>query len=677
MFEVKNLSLSYSLGQQKVEVLKNLNFKVKPGEFVGIQGPSGSGKSTLFYILGLLLEPTSGTIFFNGMDMANLSEDERAMIRNQKIGFIFQQFHLLPKTSSLQNILLPTQYPSEFSRHHQSALPRAMELAERLGLSHHLDHYPNQLSGGQQQRVAIARALINDIEFILADEPTGNLDSYNAQQILDLLVEFNRQGKTIILITHDSEVAKRCSKIYSLKDGLFTEVIQNDLIPSHLNRSLIESKKMEISPKAITPGVYRKIIQGVFPLVLENLLKNKIKSLLTMLGVLIGVATLLVVVTLGEFTKRKILETYEVMGVNKLLIRGFRNREIKATDQITVNFISFDWDQDILPLKKVFPEIRYLSPTLSSWRSRAIAGGVETVDNKVTALGVSPEYLAITNRSLQMGRNISPYHVKNRSPVCVIGFDIAQQLFQRINPLGQVLTINDRQNVFPCHIIGVLSPVSSNEDRSPPNLHVIVPYTYLQTVSSSWWASQIHDVSLQIRAGADVKKAGQKIKRYFEQKYGKSGRFYVDSDSQLISQMKKFLNIFTILLTSIALLSLVVGGIGINNMMLVSVTERIKEFGIRKALGATHRSLRIQVLMESLCLCITAGALGLFLGWVIYEFLIFGAAQWIPQLKFEWIFEPFAAVLSVFSMVAVGIASGFIPALRAEKLQVIEALRSE
>ena len=676
MFEVKDLSFSYRVETREVEVLRNLNLKVNPGEFVCIQGPSGSGKSTLFYILGFLLKPTRGQVSFDGINITSLTDDELTVLRNRKIGFIFQQFHLLSKTSALENILLPTRYPSEIVEPDQGqSLKKAHLLAEQLGLTKHLSHFPNQLSGGQQQRVAIARALMNDIDLILADEPTGNLDSQTASQILDLLVDLNRQGKTIILITHDPEVAKRCSKIYHLKDGAFTRVEENYKPPFVADG---DARLIQKLPAIYSFAVFRKTARAVFPLVIQNLLRNKAKSLLTMLGVVIGVAAVLAMVTLGQFTRRKILGTYEALGVNKLLIRGYPNWNLKAVDRVSNSFKAFDWEKDFLPLKELFPEIRYLSPAMSEGRCNATAGGLSIGDGKVTVLGITPEYLAITNRTIAAGRNVSPFHVESRTPVCLVGYSIAERLFSHSNPLGQIIAVNDGNRMaFPCQIIGVLTSVTSNQEWSPPDLHVMVPFTYFQTVIDGWWNSQMHSAALQISPEGDVETTGKKVKSYFIQKYGKSGQFSVDSDSTLIAQMKRFLNLFTVLLTAIALLSLLVGGIGINNMMLVSVTERIKEFGVRKALGATNRSIRTQVLMESVVLCFIAGLAGVLIGFSAYELLIFAATKFVPNLKFEWTFEPLAIVLSTFSIVAVGIASGIIPALRAEKLQVIEALRSE
>lgn len=688
LFEVRNLTLNYWLGSESVSVLKDLNFAVRPGEFVGIQGPSGSGKSTLFYVLGFLLKPSSGQVFFDGLNITSLSEDQLTLIRNRKIGFVFQQFHLLPKATAQDNILLPTFYPSEFlvqkeastEGARQGSVSKCLALAKQLGLEQHLKHYPNQLSGGQQQRVAIARALMSDVDLILADEPTGNLDSKNAMQILDLLTELNRAGKTIILITHDAEVAKRCSRVYHLRDGAFTHSVENFVAPGiQTAKAQTHSAKAEVElfHSFRSWGSLFSVFRGVLPLVFENLIRNKVKSLLTMLGVVIGVAAVLAMVTLGQFAKQRILETYETMGVNKLVLRGYPNWNLKATDIVAVNFKSFEIQRDIMPLFRIFPNIQLISPVMTEWGMRVIAGGREAGDNKAACLGVKPEYFSITNRKLLMGRYLSPYHIEGRSPVCVIGHEIAERLFKRINPIGQSLSVTDGRNFnAPCQIIGVLQSVSSNKEWSPPNLNVFMPYTYFQTVVNGW-NSQINSVALQMKPGTDMELAGRKLKTYFELAYGKSAQFNVDSDSTLIAQMKKFLNVFTALLTAIALLSLVVGGIGINNMMLVSVAERVREFGIRKALGATSQSLRIQVLMESMTLCLVAGVLGVAFGFTAYELMLFAATQFVPQVKFEWIFEPTAALLSCLAIGAVGVGSGLVPALKAEKLQVIEALRSD
>lgn len=680
LIEARKVGLSYRIGGVETAILTELEFQVNPGDFIAIQGPSGSGKSTLFYILGLLMKATRGQVLWKGKDVSLLSSDEMAWIRNRKVGFIFQQFHLLSKTTVLENILLPASYPSETHAATAVDKERAIALAEKLGLKNHLNHLPNQLSGGQQQRVAIARALIHDVDLILADEPTGNLDSRNASQILDLLTDLNRQGKTVVLITHDSEVAQRCSKIFHMKDG---KLVETEERPSLDRPSREETVNLSRDPLLDSNDVrnvsrnYIKMSRSLLPLVFQNLLRNKTRSFLTMLGVVIGIAAVLSMITLSEFTKRRILETYETLGVNKVVLRGYPNWNLRATDAVTTQFQAFEWESDILPLKKLVPEIQRMSPVFSGWHSSATSGGLKT-DDKVTAMGVLPDYLNITNRNVLLGKGFSPFHIENRSPVCLIGFDVASRLFSRVQPIGQIVSISDgRQLSFPCKVIGVLQSVSSNVDWSPPNLHILLPYTYFRAAAGDWWLSQMHEVAIQITSGSDAELTGKKIKAFFERKYGKSGQFNVDADGTLVAQMKRFLNLFSVLLGGIAFLALAVGGIGINNMMLVSVSERIKEFGIRKALGATDRSIRTQVLLESMTLCGVAGLLGVIFGFVGYELMVYGATQFVPKLKFEWIFEPMAAGISFFSIFGVGVCSGVVPSVRAEKLQVIEALRTE
>lgn len=674
ILEAKDLYSSYFIGSREVGVLHGLNLTINRGEFVGIQGPSGSGKSTLFYILGMLLRPSRGQLFFDDIDVTTLSSDELAQLRNRKIGFIFQQFHLIPKTSVLENILVPTHYPSETAMPEEKHRTKAIGLAEQLGLGKHLGNFPNQLSGGQQQRVAIARALMNDVDLILADEPTGNLDSHNALQVLELLKELNRRGKTIIMITHDSSIAKHCSKVYHIHDGAF----RNTEINFQPEISVALSTEGDI--QKLTEGnrfsVISKIARSTFPLAKKGLLRNKPKSALTMLGVTIGVAAVLVTVTLGQFIRQKILETYESLGTNKIVLQGYAKQGNLSDAQAAYPFTKFNWDRELLTLKKLIPGMTAATPLFYKHMVHASAGGISTSD-QTSIIGVNQDYTTVTNRPVRIGRNISAWHIENKSPVCLVGIDIAKILFAHSNALNQFITIDDPAKLsFTCQIIGILGP-KSNEGWSSLNLNVVLPYTYFQSIIDTPRAAELHDILLTAPSSGNVEKIGERLLKYFEQIYGSTGWFTIDTNSALIAQMKKFLTLFSLLLGAIALITLAVGGIGINNMMQVSVAERIKEFGLRKALGATNRSIRIQVLMESFALCTVAGLVGIVLGFCLYSVLIFGAAQVVPRLRFEWVVEPLAMLLSVASIVVVGVLSGLIPAIRAERLQIIEALRSE
>jgi len=675
---VDQLGFSYETFGRKVEILENVSFKIDRGDYVAIQGPSGSGKSTLFYILGCLLRPSTGRILFDGTDLSQLSDDQASLIRNQHIGFIFQQFHLLPRASVLDNILLPGSYPAELVLPRSAQKAKALAIAERLGLSQHLQHTPNQLSGGQQQRVAIARALLNDVSVLLADEPTGNLDSRNAAEIMTIFDELHAQGRTIIVITHDGEVARRCGKVLQVRDGKVspaaTEASQQLNIPADwtpISDALTATKL----PKSWTSSLARLALKSL-PGAARNLTRNRAKSLLTMLGIVIGIAAVLAMISLGQFAKNRIMEGYEAMGVNKLVVRGYPNWERKATDETEQTFSGFEWETDLQPLRRIFPEIQLISPVYANYQNTVTAGGRSVSDN-VRLRGVNHEYLAITNAQLQSGRMLTPYHVAERARVCLIGSELATQLFQGKPAVGEMITDSvEEQRSFPCTVIGVLKPQQTKQEWAHPNMQILVPYTMIQTVAS-YWSAKLTAFSVQVKADTDVEIAAKKLKAYFDQRYGKAGRFSIDTEGTLVAQTKRFLNIFATLIAAIAFLSLLVGGIGIHNMMLVSVTERIKEIGLRKALGATSRSIKVQVLMESLVLCTVAGLVGIAAGLGATEMIIFAASKFVSGLAFEWVLDPWAFGISVGSILAVGLFSGMVPAVRAEKLQVIEALRAE
>jgi macrolide transport system ATP-binding/permease protein len=682
LIRLENVSFSYkTAGGHATPILKSVNLEIQAGEMVAIQGPSGSGKSTLLYIIGCLLKSYSGKVEIDGTDIQKLNDGQLAVLRNRHIGFVFQQFHLLPKADVMQNILLPSHYPAERPSL-KGAKARAARLVEELGLEGRTHHLPNQLSGGQQQRVSIARALLNDTQIILADEPTGSLDTQNSRQIMELLKAANRSGRTVIVITHDPEVAGQCGRAIQIRDGEVKEITGGsggDAVQGAKGEILaaIGQHKIE-APKSRWDLWTRYFHMGValFPMARQSLRQNRSRSALTMLGIVIGVAAVLSMVTIGTFTKRKILESYAEMGVNTLMFHSWINWDLKATDAVPVVFNGFDWANDLVPLKRVFPEILGLSPVLNSWGSKATFGG-KVVDDDVAVMGVSPDAFVMAGREMALGNNMSPFHLEYRSPVCVVGFEVFQRLFSNVQPIGQILYINQHENSYACRVIGVLASQSSNKDVNKLNLQIYVPYTFFQAISGDAWQSRIRKVMIQVRQGTDIELFSKKLEAFYKMRYGNSGRFDVGSDSRLVAQMNKFLSLFTVLLGVIAMVSLGVGGIGITNMMLVSVSERFKEIGIRKAFGATNFSIRVQYLVESVLICGIAGVIGLGMGFVLYQSAIYGATKVVAKLTYEWTVDVPALLLSVISIFAVGILSGLTPALRAEKLQVIEALRSE
>lgn len=672
IIEARDLFYSYrasGAGAQEFPVLQGCSFSIYPGEFVAIQGPSGSGKSTLLYLLGCMNHIQGGELKIFDVDVTKLSAGQTAYFRNRYIGFIFQQFHLLSKTSVLDNVILPSHYPVEAPNVDGKLISRAKGLLTSLGLNDHAQHLPQQLSGGQQQRVAIARALLNEAPLILADEPTGNLDTVNSQIVMSELRNIQKQGKTVVIITHDKEIAAQADRVITLKDGVVVSgESQRDIHFQMPEKDFVEIEKPHLS---LTPWHLFRVL----PFVTKNLFRNKTRSLLTMVGVSIGVAAVLAMMTLGQFAKQKILSSYAELGVNTLRFYGYQGWDRKATDTFGVYFQQLDWEKDLKPLKTIFPEIKLISPVLRTWQSVASYAG-KSIDEGVSIVGINEDAFMISGQKIAYGTPLVPYHIQAQSAVCVIGSDIVTHLFKNMNPIGEILSLGEENRSFSCRVIGVMEPRQSRSQWRDPNLEVYVPYTFFQA-SSDYWYAQTHESMMLLREGTAVERTGKAVRAFFERKYGKSGEFRMDADTMLIAQMTKFLNIFSGFLAAVALISLGVGGVGIANMMMVSVSERYREIGLRKALGATDQSIRLQFLLEAVLLCGLAGLAGIAVGFGSYEAIIWAATKLIPKLQFEWIFNFTAFLFSLLSILAVGILSGLVPALKAEKLSPIQALRSE
>ncbi|HUP56947.1 MAG TPA: ATP-binding cassette domain-containing protein [Bdellovibrionota bacterium] len=668
IISASQLSHAYGAEGSRTEVLKGVDLEIVPGEMVAIQGPSGSGKSTLLYLLAGLLKPQAGSVRIFGRDVASLSGDELAALRNTRIGFVFQQFHLLPKESVLENILLPTRFPCRQSGSEATLRARAVELARALGLGDRLGHLPSQLSGGQQQRVAIARALINGSELILADEPTGNLDSASAAQILDELGRLRDLGKTVVIITHDEKVAARCSKVFCIRDGRIQKVERS------ATSCQVAEPQPPVSPAAPTASATERFrtIRSSVSLAISDLRKHKVRSALTMLGITVGVASLLAVMTLGGFIEGRLVDSYSKLGVRTISMFGLRNPALRATDVVQNVFDSFHPERDIQALKTVFPQIRNVSAAIV--RAEPIHFGGLRIDRGASVFGVEEEYFKIFSSPLLLGHGLKRQQVESRSSVCLIGFEIARRLFVSISPLGQYLRIGGGlEQAIGCRVIGVLDRVSTLDAEMDPNFRVFVPYTLLQAAGKT----RIERMMIGLHEGEDATVIGRGLTRYFEAKYGKSGKFRVGTYSLLIAQMKKSLGMLALLLSVIALISLFVGGIGITNMMLVSVSERFREIGIQKAMGASDDRIRLLFLVESLAISAFGGAFGILLGVGLYQVSILVASKVVADLAFAWIIDPSALLLSLLSILVVGLASGLVPALRAQRLQVIEALRAD
>ncbi len=678
LVEVRNLKFAYRPGEM---ILKGISFAIHPGEFVAVTGPSGSGKSTLFYLLGCLLDKYQGEVLFRGMPTQAMLQNEKSWLRNREIGFVFQQFYLLPRATVLENILLPTYFPFDESKPTKEDRARAALIAEKLGITELLDRNPQELSGGQQQRVAIARALLRKAELILADEPTGNLDSKSSESVMELLKTLHKEGHTVVIVTHSPEIAEQCSRVIHVRDGVLeldeernTDVV---LSPEFSSIPAAEVQKLQIPVNAFGGLGVGSFLKSL-PIAWGNILRSRTKSALTMIGVSLGVAAVLSTMSLGSFAKQKILEGYQNLGVNTLRFYGYPNWRQSSNDFTPATFREFKWDSDIAPLLNVFEEIEAISPYFDIQGPTFEFGGRSFNDNTML-LGVSEQYFSITGQEIEEGRALSVFDIAAGTPVCVIGAEVNARLFPGVEAMHRsvVAKSEDYQTSMPCKVIGILQTQPSTQDAANANSQVFVPYTYFAKAVSHPFYSELHQFLTKIKPGVDPATMGPKLEGYFFSRYGSSGNFNAASDAKLISQMKLFLNVFSGLLSAVAIIALLVGGVGINNMMLASLSERLKELGLRKALGATPRQIRYLMLGESVLLCSAAGVIGLAVGFTAYQGLVFAATKLIPKLPFEWIFEPYAFLLSFVAILLTGICSGFVPAMRAEKLDVMEALRQD
>ena len=416
--------------------VQEVSLKISSGEWVAVQGPSGSGKSTLLYLMAGFLEPTEGEVHWLGNRLNGLSDLEKACLRNRHIGFVFQQFHLLPRATVLENILLPSVYPIEVNANRASFRARAIELAQELGIADHLHKLPNQLSGGQQQRVAIARALLKNPSLIFADEPTGNLDSASSSQVMDILKGIHERGTTIVLITHDREIAAHAPRQIKIVDGrLASDETQNERVVS---------KPIQVSEPRF--HLFFGSLKFQIPLAWKNLWRNRARTFLTMLGVVIGVAAVMAMLTLGRFVKKEILASYETLGANKLQISGHANWQRKAKDQFSGYFLEFDEKRDLEKLPELFPDIEHLTPVMYDWNNNVSYGG--RMYEGARSIGANHNFLKILGLELAQGRMLTPFHEQRRDPVCVVGADVIAQLFRNESPLGKVIQVFDRGEKF-------------------------------------------------------------------------------------------------------------------------------------------------------------------------------------------------------------------------------------
>ena len=641
MIKLENISKTFKFGENEIYALKNINLTIQKGEFVAIIGQSGSGKSTLMNILGALDTPSSGSYFIDGREISRFDLDELAMLRSKKFGFVFQRYNLISTLNSMQNVALSAVYAGVEKSVREA---KANEILSDLGLGDKTQNLPNKLSGGQQQRVSIARALINGGEIILADEPTGALDSKSGIKVMEIIKNLHEKGHTIILVTHDPNIAEWANRIIEIKDGK----ILSDTKKSELK---FELKEQNLPQKREFSANFDRFKES-FKMSISSIFAHKLRSILTMLGIIIGVMSVICVIALGKGSQEQIMSSIKRIGTNTIEIfpgSGFGDMRSGRIKTLTRDDASYLAKQNFLD---------YSTPNTNT-------SGVITYANKNingSLRGGGKDSLAVNGITLQSGRTFSADDIENSRAVVIIDQNAKNELFADENPIGKTIFFNRR----PLSIIGVAAP--NDAFGSSENVRIYAPYT--SVINNITGDRYIHSITVKVKDDIDSQAAEERVKKLLSQKHGKSDFFTFNSDT-IKQTIESTTQTMQLLIASIAAISLIVGGIGVMNIMLVSVTERTKEIGIRMAIGARKSDILQQFLIEAVLLCVLSGIIGVILAFFAGEIF-----NWL-NLDFVMRFSVAPVVLSIVASSAIGIIFGYIPALQASKLNPIDALLQE
>ena len=645
LLELSGICRSYQSGDQTVAVLKDVSLSIDAGEMVAIMGASGSGKSTLMNILGCLDKPSAGVYRVAGQDVAMLDGDALARLRREHFGFIFQRYHLLPHLSAAHNVEVPAVYAGlgKVARRE-----RAVALLQRLGLSERVGYRPSQLSGGQQQRVSIARALMNGGQVILADEPTGALDSHSGEEVMAILKQLRGQGHTVIIVTHDPAVAQQAERIIEIRDG----AIIADSRPEQ--RRNPNAKPLEMVAPAPswqqTTGRFREALVMAW----RAMAASKMRTALTMLGIIIGIASVVSILVIGDAAKQMVLADIKSIGTNTVDI--YPGKDFGDDDPTFRQALKYD---DLAALREQ-PYVNALSPTIAS-SMRLRLGNVDVAAN---VTGVSEQFFRVYGMTFTQGIGIDQLQVQSQSQTVVIDANTQRRLFpHQKDVVGQVILVGN----MPATVVGVAKEKQSMFGSSK-TLNVWVPYS---TMANRLMGNAYFDsITVRIREGYNSQEAEQQLTRLLTLRHGKKDIFTYNMDS-LVQTAEKTTRTLQLFLTLVAVISLVVGGIGVMNIMLVSVTERTREIGIRMAVGARSGDVLQQFLIEAVLVCLVGGALGIMLSFAIGLLVQLVLPGW--QISF-----PPAALLSAFvCSTAIGVVFGYLPARSAARLNPIDALARE
>ncbi len=717
VIRIVELGKTYDLGEIKIEALCNVSFEIERGEFVAIMGAYGSGKSTLMNLIGCLDRPTRGQYYLEGVAVASLNEEELAAIRSRRIGFIFQSFNLLSRTSAIDNVELPLFY----SGWPADGRERAQELLDLLGLRGRELNHPSQLSGGQQQRVAIARALINQPTILLADEPTGNLDTANSVEILQIIRRLNRErGLTVIVVTHDPEVAAYADRVITFRDGAIISDKRNAsaVTPASISGSEPASPRPLANESARSDATAAESAWTFGSMALtaaaRALQRNKLRAALTMLGIFIGVAAVIAMVAVGNGARYSVQQQIQSLGTNLLIVLPGATTSngvhagFGSTSTLTVD-----------DAEAIAKEARGVDAV--SYMDRQVAQVVYGNHNwSTTITGTTPDYFTIRDWPVASGRAFTEQEAASAAPVCLLGQSVVNNLFpEGENPVGAIIRVKN----FPLKVIGVLAVKGQSSYGQDQDDVVVMPFYTAQRkvlgssqvtatvaattgngssnpvlnpyagvpTTNSVYASDIalidpftnnsptlSGIVNNIFVKASDSKVVDSVQSQMQEILHRRHRiqadqvddFSVRSLNEIAEASENASQVMTLLLAAVASISLLVGGIGIMNIMLVSVTERTREIGIRMAIGARRLHILLQFLVESSLLSILGGIAGIILG-ILTSKTLSAFAHWPTLVSSGSVVGGF-----VFAA-AVGVFFGWYPARKAALLDPIDALRYE
>jgi len=647
LMQVKGLIREFKAGEQTIRVLHDINLTIHQGEMVAIIGQSGSGKSTLMNILGCLDQATAGDYQVFGQSVNRLVPDELAKLRREHFGFIFQRYHLLGDISARDNVSVPAVYAGMDG---QARNERAEKLLSDLGLADKVNNRPSQLSGGQQQRVSIARALMNGGDIILADEPTGALDSKSGKDVVQILKDLNAQGHTIIMVTHDPSLAAQAERVIEIKDGYIIADYKNEDYqhPAAQPASIIDKHR-----KSAFGSFIDRLLES-FKMSLLAMRAHKMRTLLTMLGIIIGIASVVSVVGLGKGSQEQILSNISSLGTNTITVTdgypyGDPRRQYND-DNLTPQDAQAVADQ---------PYVLSVSPQLNSNMSVRY----RNVQEAASISGVGKDYLDVSGETLAMGQGFDEQSILRRTQDIIIDSNAHKTFFPTIaNPIGEVLLIGS----VPGRVIGVLAPNEGGFSRSVDTPTLYMPYTTMMSrlIGSAYIESFIALIDNKISSSA----AESAISDLMKSRHG-TDDFRIRNSDSIRQTIESTTAALTLLISSIAIISLIVGGIGVMNIMLVSVTERTNEIGVRMAVGARQSDIMQQFLIEAILVCILGGLLGIGMAFAIGELI-----NRVGGDSFKVIYSSTSIIAAFVCSTLIGVVFGFLPARNAAKLDPVEAL---